>query len=118
MADYHILDCSHRKDEVRVAYHIPVPAETNMAEKTLASCLTETEGFTGASAVPGLEPTEAAQIAGGEVCEHVFTVKFSANLTDNQKRLEVEMVYSDLLAVVQSRIREKFRFWGFSGSIT
>jgi hypothetical protein len=116
MADFHVLGMSAKKDQVEVAFHVPVPAEQNAAGKQLRTAVVE--HFAPASAVPYLSQAEKDDVAAGSVYEHVETVAFSGNAS-NAERLEIiETRASILQTKTLARLRARLAFWGYEGSVS
>ena len=118
MANYHVLDVTGR-DRARVVFHIPVPAEQNGAGKEFQAAVRQYLSGN-VTAVPWLQtddPVEYAQIVNGAVYEHAETVGYDANKTNQAKRDVIDARYTALVAVVQEKIREKFRFWGLDRNV-
>ena len=118
MANYHVLDISGR-DEARVVFHIPVPAEQNGAGTNLQDAMKQYLSGE-VTAVPWLQtnnPAEYAQLVNGEVYEHVESVEYDANMPNQRKQDVIDARYTALVAVVQEKVREKFRFWGLDRNV-
>ena len=118
MANYHVLDISGR-DEARVVFHIPVPAEQNGAGTNLQDAIKKCLSGE-ATAVPWLQTNdpEYAQLVNGELYEHVESVQYNANKSDLEKRNAIDARYMALISIIQEKIREKFRFWGLDRNVS
>lgn len=123
MADFHVLNINDKKDTARVAFHFAAPAgnnQANVAYSTAYKQWREEGGVTLASGVPGLatdDPTEASAIAAGTVLEHIESVQFSANATNNQKLAVIQGRWTTLNGTIPTRVSENLRFWGYDGDV-
>lgn len=117
MSDYHILE-SPDIDRVRVVYHINVPSELNAANVDLSSALVQyltQDGASITSACPDTNATELASLQGGTKYEHIETITFDGNLSDVDKRTEVENRYTFISTKGVAYLRKTLKFWGYSG---
>lgn len=114
MSNYHILQQDDGHNVVSVAFHIPVPAETNGAGKNLKDCIKQHLGPS--SSVPWLQagnPTEYAQVENGEVYEHVESIQFSnAHETVANKRAQLDAKWTSLNGADPDKIRTRYQWWG------
>lgn len=113
MANYHILEQSVKGDNIKVAFHIPIPVENNFAGFSLNTALVQYQEST-LSQVPFITPSEQSELDAGTLCEVVKTVKFNAHLTNTQKKQIVDGLYNNLEISVVARLRHVLAFWGFS----
>jgi|GEM_PF-3267001 len=118
MADYHILESSLEQHEIRVSFHIAVPNEANGANVNLRAALKQYQPFT-ASAVPWIPDTdvEITQLKAGELYEYTETVCYNGNFTLAQKRGVCDARYTQLVPLIQARIRAILCFWGLDRNI-
>jgi hypothetical protein len=115
MADYHVLHVSRDGDQVTVAFHIPVPAETNTAGRNLSDCLVEDQAP--ATEVPYLDAPGAAEVAAGTVYEHIITVAMSAHSTNPERIAALDAKATALQAAIPDRIRKVYSFWGYERTV-
>jgi hypothetical protein len=115
MADFHALRTSDAGDSVTVAFHVPVPAETNQAGKSLSSCVVE--DLAPVSDCDWLLQAELDEVATGTVYEHVEVVQMSGKVSNGQRLAVVQARAAELVPEIQDRIRSRYRFWGYNGSI-
>ena len=118
MADIYILDMGDKRDSIRCAFHIPVPATNNFAGISYRTALVQYQEDT-TSAVPDLatsDPVAAAGLADGSIYEHVETVTFSATDTNTAKWNAIKAAYTARKAAILTAIQNRLEFWGFSGN--
>lgn len=113
--DYHVLEVNDKQDRARVAFHIAVPVENNSQSVALKDCVKQ--HLSPATDVPWLGDPELTQIANGEVCEHIETVEFDANLTALQKRGEIDARFNALNTKIPDVIRNRYEFWGMDRDV-
>lgn len=119
MANYHGMQIHPDRDEIRIAFHIPVPDEDNAAGVNLRTALkawleSERGGIT-TSEVPWLEtsdPTEYTAVVAGEIYELVEWMEFDANASNSEKQAEMDAYFEVLEASVPDKLREQLKFWG------
>jgi len=119
MANYHVLQCSHKKDSATVVFHISVPDENNSVGVNLRTAVKHHYPVE-TSQVPWLEasdPTEFTQIQNGEIYEHSELVEFNATLTVAEKRAICDSRYTSLVSVIQDRIGNILEFWGLDRDV-
>jgi hypothetical protein len=117
MSNYHVLKQTELRHKVVVAFHIPVPVETNEAGRLLSDCIKEDQSPE--TKVPWLNPTEATAIQNGEVYEHVVTVDFeNATFTPTVKAAQLDTKWTSLQTKIQSRIRNTYQWWGTDRDIS
>lgn len=123
MADFHVLDITDKKDVARIAFHFAAPVGNNQAGVAYSAAYKEwreENGVTLASRVPDLtndDPTEAAAIAAGTVLEHMESVQFNANATNNQKLAAIQARWTALNASLPAEVAENLKFWGYDGDV-
>ena len=117
MADIHVLD-SDASGQARVAFHYPVAAADNDAKCSVRDSLVKS-GAGGTTVLaegtgPGqINTAEKAQIAAGEVYEHVVSVPI---LSGGTKPAEVQATlrhfYVREKAAAMAGIERRLRFYG------
>lgn len=123
MSKYHVLTCSDKDHEIRVAFHIPIPDVVNESNVSFRTALKQHLGTPGTQ-VPWLAASFAAevtQIANGEIYEHVESVPVKATLSVAQKvaLLDARYAYHANLSEpgsVINQIRQTLKYWGYNGN--
>ena len=111
MSSYHTLNCSIKKDKIKVIFQIDVPNELNFVGTNLQSALKEYMPVT-ESKVPFILPNELASIQNGIIYEHEDSIIFDASLSPSQKQSICNARYTVLVPIIQNYLREILRFWG------
>lgn len=123
MSNYHILDTNKKQTKARVIFHIEIPDELNNDSTNYRTAVYEWQGGgTITSAVPNLETEFAAEYAAmqtGEIYEREKTVEFtSADLSNGQKRGEVDAEYTELSNnFVNDVVKKRLKFWGMNRDV-
>lgn len=115
MASYHVLEVAADLDHVRVAFHVPVPAEANVAGRQLSEVVVE--ALAPASAVPYLSQAEKDEVAAGTVYEHVDSVAMSAHLTNPERIAVLDSRAAVLATQIPNQLRNRLMFWGFERTL-
>jgi len=116
MSNYHVLELNDKQDRARVAFHITTPTENNSQGVALNFAISQ--HLAPETVVPWLVDPELTQIQNGEVFEHIETVKFDANLTELQKRSEIDTRFNALNTKIPDIIRTRYRFWGMDRDVS
>lgn len=120
MSAYHILTQEINQKTISIAVHTPIPDVNNEASISYRVALQQSEPFT-ESAVYGLQaddPDEWDDLVAGAVHEKRETVKFtSTNLTNNQRRTEVETKVAGFQNAVIAEKQITLAFWGYQGDV-
>lgn len=111
MASYHVLEVAASRDQIRVAFHFPVPAENNVAGRPLSGALVESRSPV--SVVPYLSQGEKDAVAAGTVYEHVEMVAMSGHLTDQERIAVLDSRTAVLASRLLTQIRAQLAFWGY-----
>jgi hypothetical protein len=120
--DFHVLEVNQKEDTARVAFHIATPTGTNTQGLNYSDVLVEWRG-TLSSDVPNLDTrngdggTESTAISNGEVYEHIETVEFDAEAANPDKLTVIRNRYNQLTTLIQSRIQNQLKFWGYSEDV-
>ena len=121
MSNYHVLEMSHKKNEVIVVFHIAVPNENNAVGINLRSAIKQWSWKKiDISCVPWLaegDPDEYLAIQNGAIYEHNKIVEFDASLTTLQKRSLIDDMYTSLANSIPNIIRNRFSFWGLDRDV-
>jgi hypothetical protein len=123
MANYYVLSMDSKKDELTVVYHIAIPgAATNFNSMTYRDAIVEKSVYdTGAAPVSVLPDTfggvditlEKAKVTSGELYEIVKTVEMDANLSNANKKAELDADYAAESAGLLTKLQDELTFWGF-----
>lgn len=116
MSNYHITTGLDDGNSFTVVFHIPVPGENNAAGINLRAAISTEQG-TVTSQVKNLDAGEQTQLNDGEIFEYVEVFHTNPGETLAQKRNKIDTRYSNLIAPVQNRLRERFAYWGFSRNV-
>jgi hypothetical protein len=116
MADYHVLGLSGDGDAVTVAFHVSVPAETNVAGKVLSEALIEDRSPK--TSVPYLSVAAADEVSLGIVYEHVETVSMSGKSTNQERIAILDARATELQTAVLARLRKLYAFWGYERTVS
>lgn len=123
MSNYHILDTNRKLTKARVIFHIEIPDELNNDSTNYRTAVLEWQGGgTISSKVPNLDTEFASEYAAmqtGEIYEYEDTVTFSsADLTNVQKRNEIDDWYTDLSNnFVNDKVKKILKFWGMNRDV-
>jgi hypothetical protein len=123
MSKYHVLLCSDKDHEIKVAFHIPIPATNNDSSVSFRTALKQYLG-TPTSQVPWLAASyaeEVASIGNGEVYEHVESVPVTATISVAQKVAVLDARYAYHVNLsepgsVINQIRQTLKYWGYNGN--
>jgi len=127
MSNYHVLEQSADQKTVRVALHYTVPAgsqnQVNQNHRGLVAVIRkDPDSGTVKSQVPYLADEFSAELAKmqtGEVVEEVTTVRFSSlNLTDAEKKAEIESAWAAKQAEVFERLQTQLEYYHYDNNIT
>jgi len=118
MSNYHILQSTPEGHEVQVVFHIVVPDENNKVNINLRTALVQYQPFI-KSSVPWILETDAEfiQLKAGELYEYVETVCYNGNFALIQKRDICDARYTQLINIIQNRIRAALCFWGLNRNV-
>lgn len=123
MSNYHVLLTAEKLTWAQVVFHLPVPDELNNDSTNYRTAVYEWQGGgTITSAVPNLETefaSEYADLQTGTILEVVKKVEFSsADLTNLQKRGEIDAKYTDLATnYINDYIKKILKFWGMDRNV-
>jgi len=126
MSDYHVLEQSADKKTVRVALHYAIPADSqNQVNQNhrdlLAIARKDAESGTVKSRVPYLSDEFSAELAKmqtGEIIEEVMTVRFSSlNLSNAQKKAEIEAAWESKRAEVFDRLQTQLEYYHYDNDV-
>jgi len=117
MSNYHVLDTGLRNNWSKVAFHIPIPDETNVANYNLRTALSEYKsGYE--SEVPYIDSAEQDQITAGEIYEHIESVTFTIAMPNVDRISMLDAMYTALETDMLNKIRLKLKFWGYSKDVS
>ena len=119
MSDYHILEGSMDggAETYKVAFHIPVPDETNDAAYSLRSALAEDPEVNKTSAVPWILTAEQTQLDSGELYERLES--YSRNTTNavTQDRDALDARWNTLATAIPNRLRDRYKYWHYDRDV-
>lgn len=113
--NYHILNVNDKASEARIAFHIAVPNETNIAGVNLQTAMKQFMPQT--TQIPWDIGTESADITNGAIFEIVETIGFNAHFTDAEKLAVIKNRWTDFNNTVPDIIRTRLRYWGIGGDV-
>ena len=120
--NYHILQQDPKQRSVQVVFHIPIPAAgTNEAGLTWRQAVVSSLGGSDAitSEVGNISPEELTQLKAGELFEKRETVKFSSvNLTNAQRKAEIEAKYAEVCSDVVVEKQVALAWMGYAADVT
>lgn len=120
MSDYHVME-SEKNDRVKVAFHIVVPDELNIAGCNLRTAVSEWMSTQeSVTKVPWLQSdfsTEYQDLVNGVKYEWSIEVVYSANLNDVGIRDVLDAKYSALAITIPNIIRRRFRRWKYNRDV-
>lgn len=119
MSDYHILDGDLDGGALQytVVFHIPVPDEANTVGTNLQSAIAQDPDVPSTSIVPWISQQEETAIGSGEIYEYVTHYARKTSNTLVQDRDALDAVYAARLPIIQNKIRDKYKFWGYSRDV-
>ena len=124
MSNYHVLNTHKKLKNANTIFHIQIPDENNSANPAhnLRTCVHEYQGGgTIESSVPNLDTefsSEYSDLQTGALYEWNETVIFSnANLTNSQKRDEIDARYTELSTTVVDYFRKILKYWGMNRDV-
>lgn len=116
--DYHVKTQNKIARSAVVAFHIPIPDDTNAAAYSLRSAVSEYVGGADfASEVPWLGGTETANLQNGLLFEEVVTVKFLAAADNAQRQTKIENKFTELASSIVTRLKTILKFWRLNGNV-
>ena len=119
MSDYHILDGDLDGEALayKVVFHVPVPDETNTAGESLRGAIAEDPDVLATSVVPWISQQELTAIGNGEIYEHVTHYSRKQGNTLVQDRDALDAKYTAQMPIIQNKLRDKYKFWGFDRDV-
>lgn len=109
--EVHILEV--KSDQAKSIFHIPIPNVLNAAGISYQTALKQ-YNIGKEIVIPELNisyPVEYAAIENGEIYEYQITVKYSANLSNAQKKQVIENEYTVKKNIILNSIQERLEFW-------
>ena len=124
MSNYHILTQeiqNENKRAAQVVFHIPVPgAGTNEAGISWRDAVVKEQGGAAniESILPDITTQEDSDMKAGALIERVDTVRFSTvNLTNVQRKAEIENYYSELKASLVAEKQLTLEWIGYAADV-
>jgi len=117
MSNYHILEASDKGNSLRVVMHIAVPVQTNLANKTLSSCIIEDPSKVKTSILASVTTAEINGIAAGTLVEYVISVRTHKDIPNITKRNRLDAAYNKAVIKEQNALRQRYWGWGFERNI-
>ena len=119
MSKYHVLSCSDKDHEIRVAFHIPIPNVNNDSSVNFRTALKQYLG-TPTSQVPWLAAEEITPITNGEIYEYVESVPVTATISVAAKVAVLDARYAFHVNLSEpestiSRLKQILKYWGYNG---
>ena len=117
MSDYHILQLNAKQDRLTVAFHIPIPNESNSAGVNKRTAVIQYMPDR-VSSVPWISAAEQTQLTNGEIFELVEDVEVNANLTLGEKRSLVDARFTALTgAAGLGKLDKVLDYWGLDRDV-
>jgi len=101
----------------RLAFHIPVPNEPNQVGVNLRTAVSQDAALNKTSQVPWITTAEQQALSDGELVEVIVSYTRPSKNTTSQDRDAIDTKYTAMVASVQDRIRDEYRFWGFDRDV-
>lgn len=117
MSNYHVLDASNDGGSIRVAFHVPVPVQNNVAGRTLISCITEDSGYDKTSKVPNITTAEQDALTSGTLIEKIINFRTNKGVPNATKQARLDARYLSAVAEVQEDIIQRYWASGFERTI-
>jgi hypothetical protein len=120
MSNYHILSCTEKDHEIKVAFHIAIPDTNNAAGVSWRTALSQWRPSP-ESSVPWLEadyPDEYASMQTGEIFEHLETVPVNADLSNSAKLAIIDSKYTALSSEIKEKLQKILKYWGYNHDVT
>lgn len=121
MSNYHIRTQEDKQKAARVVFHVPVPATgTNEAGVAWRDAVVAEQGGSANidSVLPSISAEEDTQLKAGEIIELTQTVRFSSiNLTDGQRKTEIEQAFSALESSLIAEKQVTLKWIGYEGDV-
>ncbi len=115
--DIHILEV--QSDRAESVFHIPILNTLNANGISFQVALKQ-YNIGKEVIIPELnitDPIEYAAIENGEIYEHRIAVKYSANLSNIQKKQIIENEYIAKKNVILNQIQIRFKFWQMTWNV-
>jgi hypothetical protein len=122
MSDYHILTQDEDSKGISAVFHIPIPAAGSNAAGVQwrnAIVLEQKGAVNITSVLPELSgQAEEVSMKAGIVYERLVRVRFSStNLTDTQRKQEVENKFNIVKAAIIAEKQKTLSWIGFAGDV-
>lgn len=115
--NYHVLDASNDGGNIRVAFHIHVPGQNNIAARTLISCIVEDINFDKISKVPNITTAEQTELTAGTLVEKIVSFRTNKGIPNATKQARLDALYLDTVVDVQEDIIRRYWAWGFKRDV-
>jgi len=117
MSNYHVMEASNDGGSIRVAFHIPVPVENNIAGKALSACIVADDNFDKMSKVPGMKASEQNKMTAGTLVEKIINFRTNKGVPNATKQARLDARYLSTVAEVQEGIRQRYWAYGFAHNV-
>lgn len=121
MSNYHVISGSPDGNTYQVVFHIPIPDILNDVGVSYRTALSQMLQLTPTTYPPSIvkfiTPTEQAQLDAGELYEYSEQFETNPGMTLIQKRDALDTRYNELVSIVQARLQNVLRYWGFSRDV-
>jgi len=117
MSDYHVLAATNDGDNITIAFHIPVPSETNFTGVTLQSALAEDVAIDKTSEVPWIDGAEQTSLTNGSLYEHIGSVRTHKDESNARKKTDADNKFNNLVIRIQNEIRQRYWGWRFERNV-
>lgn len=117
MSNYHILSMHEKGNKIDVVFHLPIPDEDNAMNVNYRTAVSQWKPFT-ESKVPWITSgTEFDALGAGELYEHKETITLDGNMTNLEKRGEIDNRFTSLSATVVDKVKSQLKFWGLNRDV-
>lgn len=117
MSNYHVLNGLGDGRTYRIAFHVPVPDETNRAGVKMRTAIQQDPARNQESKVPWVDAGEQTQLDAGEFVEIVKPYRRKAGATVMEDRDLLDALYTATVPSVQEELRQEYQYWGFDRDI-
>lgn len=120
MANYHILAGRPDGNQLRVAFHLPMPSGDNAVGISYQNALAMHLGSGSASIVSALllGAGEQAALDEGELYEHVWQFDTRPEMTLMEKRDALDARYTAFTSAIINQLQMRLEYYGYSRDVT
>ena len=119
MANYHILAGRPDGNQLRVAFHLPVPSGDNAVGISYQNALALHLGGEHISAVPAslLSAGEQTALNAGGLYEHIWQFDTRPEMTLLEKREALDARYTDFASAIISQLQDRLEYYGYGRDV-